>query len=269
VSLAERARLLRRMVSINIAGAIAYRTDIMFFMLGAVFGPLLSATIWRAAIASGASVPMSTSDLMTYFVLMALVSTLTSSWLSGFLADEIRNGSLSIWLARPGSFLYELAANNISEKAIKLTILVPLVALFGWLLREDIDLSVPAWRWLAAAASVLLGAVIAFSIDVAEGSLAFWMDDISGIIRARALFALVLSGQLLPLQLMPEWSQDFLMAQPFRYIISFPLELITGDLSQAEIAAGAVAQVAYAIAFAWLARTVWRRGQYSYSAVGA
>ncbi len=266
---AERGRLIRRMLSINIAGAVAYRTDILFFMLGAVFGPLLSATVWRSAIASGAEVPMSTSDLMTYFVLLALVSTLTSAWLSGYLADQIRNGSLSVWLARPGSFLYEMIANNLSEKVIKLTVLVPLVALFGWMFRHDIDLALPAWRWAAAAVSIILAATIAFSIDVAEGSLAFWMDDIAGIIRARGLFALVLSGQLVPLELMPKWSHGFLMAQPFRYIISFPLEIITGSLTSTQLAAGATMQVVYTIAFVWLARTVWRRGQYSYAAVGA
>ncbi len=269
MTLAQRARLLRRLVAINMAVTVAYPFDFFCYMLGAVLSPLIAALVWRAAVASGAELPVDTSYLMTYFVLLAVVSMLTSSWLSGFLANSIRNGKLSVWLARPGSLLYEMAANNVAEKAFKTVVLFPMVALFAWFFREDFAVTARAWQWGIIVLAILMGAVIAVSLDVAEGSLAFWLDDVSGLIKARALAAAVLAGQVVPLALMPEWAQGFLRAQPFRYILSFPLELMVGDLSRNEIVYGVVVQVMYTVLFVVAARWLWSTGKRSYAAVGA
>jgi ABC-2 type transport system permease protein len=265
----EIGRLLRRMITINMSMSLAYRGDFVFFMLSVVLGPLLSVLIWQTAIASGAELPIDSTYLTSYFVLLGVVSMLTSSWLSTFLAGEIRDGRLSVWLARPGSYLYEMAANNIAEKAFKLVVLLPMVLAFGLWFRDSVELTAPAWRWTVVAVSIAMGAGIAFALDVIEGSLGFWLEDISGLARARSLLVMVLAGQLVPLALMPEWAQGFMEAQPFRYILSFPLEVIVGDLPRGEIAAGLVLQVTYTVLFILVARWIWRRGKRSYSAVGA
>jgi len=269
MTFAEKARLLGRMVAVNMAGNLAYRGDFVFFMLGAIFSPLLAALIWKAAIASGASLPVDRSYVITYFVLLSLVSVLTSSWLSGFMADDIRNGKLSVWLARPGSYLYELAANNIAEKGIKLVILVPMVLGISWIFRDDLAVTGVPWQWAVAVLAVALGAVLTFSLDVVEGSLGFWLDDVAGIVRARGLLMAVLAGQVVPLALMPEWAQGFLTAQPFRYLVSFPLEVMLGSLSNEEIATGLALQVAYTALFLFAARGMWNTGKRGYAAVGA
>ena len=269
MTLPQHFRLLRRLVALNMAVSMAYPFAFFCYMFGAVFPPLIAALVWRAAIESGPALPVDASYVMTYFVLMAVVSMLTSSWLSGFLANNIRNGKLSVWLARPGSFLYDLAANNLSEKAFKSVILFPMVAGFAWLFRHDVSLAAPAWRWGIAVVAILLGAVIAISLDIAEGSLAFWIDDVSGLVRARTLLMAVLAGAVVPLALMPEWAQGFLMVQPFRYILSFPLELIVGGLSGNEIAAGLALQLLYTVLFVAGARWLWTTGKRSYAAVGA
>jgi ABC-2 type transport system permease protein len=269
MTLAQHVRLLRRLVALNMAVSMAYPFAFFCYMFSMVFAPLISALVWRAAIASGAALPVDTSYLMTYFVLLSVFSMLTSSWLSGFLANSIRNGRLSVWLARPGSLLYDMAANNISEKTFKSVMLFPMVAFFAWLFRDDVSFAAAAWRWGVAAIAILMGAVIAISLDVAEGSLAFWIDDVSGLIKARALLMAVLAGQVVPLALFPEWAQGFLMAQPFRYIVSFPLEVVVGDLPPEEVATGLALQVTYTVIFVVLAQWVWTMGKRSYAAVGA
>jgi len=265
----EIGRLLRRMIAMNVAMTLAYRGDFVFYMLSIVLGPLFSVMIWRAAIASGAELPVDATYLTSYFVLLGVVSMLTSSWLSTFLASEIRDGRLSIWLARPGSYLYGMAANNIAEKGFKLIVLMPMVFAFGFWFRDSVDLAAPAWRWTIVAVSILMGACIAFALDVIEGSLGFWLEDITGLARARALVVMVLAGQLVPLALMPGWAQGFMEVQPFRYILSFPLEIIVGDLPAGEVATGLVSQAGYTAFFILGARAIWARGKRAYSAVGA
>ncbi len=269
MTFSETVRLLRRMIAVNVINSAAYRGDMLMFMLGAILSPIISLLVWRAAIASGADLPISDTYLTSYFVLLSVISVLTSAWLSGFLAHKIRNGELSSWLARPGSFLYELAANNVSEKVIKLMALIPMVIVFGFINRDQLDLSAPAWRWALLVVSTVLGAILFFSLDVIEGSLAFWLEEVSGLVAVRHLLMLVLAGQLVPLALLPEWSQGFLVAQPFRYLLSFPIELIVADLSTRDVAIGLAYQVGWTMVFVLASRWVWGRGKRAYAAVGA
>jgi ABC-2 type transport system permease protein len=269
MSFPEVVRLLRRMIAINMANSLAYRGDFVFYMLSIVLGPVISVLIWQTAIASGAELPVDQTYLTSYFVLLGVVSMLTSAWLSMFMAEEIRNGRLSVWLARPGSFLYEMAANNLAEKAFKLVILAPMILVFGLFFRDSVSVAAPAWRWAIVALSVALAACITFSLDVIEGSLAFWIDDVSGLARARSLLVMVLAGQLVPLALMPEWARGFIDAQPFRFILSFPLEIVVGELPPGKIVSGLALQAMYTVLFVVTARAIWSRGKRSYAAVGA
>ena len=269
MTIAEYRRLLARLVVINVVNTVTYRADFVMYMLGTILTPVISLLVWRAAIASGAELPITETYLTSYFVVLAVVNMLTSAWLSEFLAAQIRDGRLSIWLARPGSFLYELAANNISEKCFKLVVLLPMVVTFGFIFRANLSISTSPLLWALWLASVLMGAVMFFCLDVIEGSLAFWLDEVSGIVAVRHLLMLVLAGQLVPLALMPGWAQGFLDLQPFRYLLSFPIELVVGSLSRSEIMFGLLVQGAWTVALVLGSRWIWGRGQRAYSAVGA
>jgi ABC-2 type transport system permease protein len=95
------------------------------------------------------------------------------------------------------------------------------------------------------------------------------MDDVSALVQARSIIASVLSGSVVPLALMPSWSQGFVDHQPFRYTVSFPVEIVAGQLSGPELVAGFGVQLGYVVVFAVIARLVWAAGIRSYSAVGA
>jgi ABC-2 type transport system permease protein len=57
--------------------------------------------------------------------------------------------------------------------------------------------------------------------------------------------------------------------QPFRYILSFPLEVIVGDLGRSDIVLGLALQAMYTALFVLGARQLWSRGKRSYAATGA
>ena len=269
MSLGEILRVIRRLVVGGIAGSLAYPVDFVFYMLGTIIGPIIAALVWRAAIAAGADLPVDAQYITTYFVLLSLVSMLSSAWLSMFMADTIRDGRLNVWLARPGSFLYEMAANNIAEKAVKLVILVPMIAIFAWFMRDSLTLGVAPWRWGALLVSTLMAALIFFWIDVAMGSLGFWLEDISGLEWGRSLLTRLITGQMIPLVLFPAWMQGFLHVQPFRYTVSFPLEIVVSNLSAQEVVTGLGVQALWTALFVIGGLSLWRRGLRSYAAVGA
>jgi ABC-2 type transport system permease protein len=68
---------------------------------------------------------------------------------------------------------------------------------------------------------------------------------------------------------MPEWSRGFVDYQPYRYTVSFPVEIVAGNLSGGELLTGLTIQLGYVVGAALLARAVWAAGIRAYSAVGA
>jgi len=269
MSLRQVLALMRRMTALGVISTFIYRGDFVFYMLGTIIGPIISAFVWRAALAAGADLPVDANYITTYFVLLSLVTMLASAWLAIFMADTIRDGRLNVWLARPGSFLYEMAANNIAEKIIKFVILTPMIAIFAWFVRDSLTLDVDAWRWGALLVSTAMAALIFFWLDVAMGSLGFWLEDISGLEWGRSLLTALITGQMIPLALFPAWMQGFLHVQPMRYTVSFPLEIVVSDLSAHEVLTGLGVQAGWTVAFIALGLGLWRRGLHSYAAVGA
>ena len=266
---AQSLRIIRRLVVIDLSMALIYRAEFVMYMLSTVLAPTISLLIWRAALANGAALPVDEEYLTTYFVLLGVVSMLTSSWISGFLAESIRLGKISIWIVRPGSTHFNGIANNLSEKIVKSAALAPLIAILWWFFRDSIVLPTDPLRWLLAGIAIVAAAVMVYALDVLIGALAFWVDDIGGIDWARNLITIVLSGQLVPLVLMPAWARGMMDVQPFRFTLSFPLELIVGDLSPADLALGMTLQLLYPVLTVLAAYRLWRRGMRAYTAVGA
>lgn len=259
------ARVLRILVTREIAIMLHYRWWLAFMQLANVIAPAISLLVWRGAIQQGANPPVTESFLTTYLVLVSIVAMLTSSWTSGFLADSIRLGSLSSWLVRPCSTHLNGIANNIGEKVVKLVLLIPLVAVLGIIFRGEVDLPSAGGRWLVFAGSVLMAGAMAFSLDIVIGSLAFWFEDVSAVNRLRLLLSRILSGALIPLALFPAMFSGFLNAQPFRFMVSFPLEVLLGDPPGSSYAL----QFGWFVAFVGAAVVVWRVGLRSYQGAGA
>jgi ABC-2 type transport system permease protein len=259
------SRVLRVLVIREITIMLHYRWWLAFMQLSNVIAPVISLLVWRGAIAQGSTPPVTESFLTTYLVLVSIVSMLTSSWTSGFLADSIRLGGLSAWLVRPCSTHLNGIANNVGEKVVKLFLLVPLVVLLGIIFRGEIDLPGTAGRWLAFGVSLLMAAAMTYALDVVIGSLAFWFEDVSAVNRLRFLVSRILSGALIPLALFPAMFSGFLDAQPFRFMVSFPLEVLLGNPSSGSYAL----QVGWFAVFIGAAVITWRLGLRSYQGAGA
>jgi ABC-2 type transport system permease protein len=259
------ARVLRILVIREVTIMLHYRWWLAFLQLSNIVAPAISLLVWRGAISQGATPPVTETFLTTYLVLVSIVAMLTSSWTSGFLAESIRLGGLSSWLVRPCSTHLNGIANNLGEKVVKLFLLVPLVAVLGVIFRSEVALPSQGTRWLAFAVSLLMAGAMTFALDVLIGSLAFWFEDVSAIDRLRSLLSRILSGALIPLALFPGAFTSFLNAQPFRFMVSFPLEVLLGNPSKSSFAL----QLAWFAAFVGAAVLVWRVGLRSYQGAGA
>jgi ABC-2 type transport system permease protein len=101
------------------------------------------------------------------------------------------------------------------------------------------------------------------------GLLGFWITRSLSVNDAWFFTYSLASGYLIPLDLFPPGVREFLWYLPFRYTMSFPVELLMGRLSGPAILQGIAIQGVWVAAMYAVNRWVWRRGLRHYSAVGA
>ena len=261
-------RVIRRMVALNVMETLEYRGAFFVFMVNTVVTPLVSLLVWLTVSEQGVSLPYDRSQLVTYYVLLSVVSMLTGTWGASFLADDIRLGSLSKWLLRPSPFIAGWIGNNVGEKVVKLPLLLPLVGLVALAFRADLRLPADPRAWLLFSLCLPLAAAIAFLLDYVTGLSAFWIQDVKSLDRVRRLVGAFLAGQFVPLALFPPALLPLLEALPFRYTLSFPLEVLTGSLSAEATARGMLWQIGYCLGLWVCYRLMWHFGLKSYAAPG-
>ncbi|MFJ6677207.1 ABC-2 family transporter protein [Actinosynnema sp. NPDC091369] len=133
---------------------------------------------------------------------------------------------------------------------------------------DDLRLPAHPGRWLLFTWALVLGAALTFSLDVIIGSLAFWWQDVTAVDRRRHLVTLFLSGALVPLAVLPAAWGPFLWAQPFGYVVAFPIRtLLEPDVT--DLGAGAAVQAAWVALAVAGARATWVRGLRRYHGAGA
>lgn len=262
-------RVLWRMVAANVQMTLEYRGAFVVYMLSTVLAPVISLLVWLTVSEQGVGLPFSRGQLVTYYLLLSVVSMLTATWLGDYLAQRIRTGKISPWLLIPAPYILRDAGNNIGEKIIKLPLLLPMVAVVALLFRDDVRLPTAPSAWLLFVVCLPMTAAVAFLLDFVIGSLAFWIQDVNGLIRLKTLVGAFFAGQFVPLAFFPPALSPLLEVQPFRYTLSFPLEVLTGGLSNVQLARGFALQAGYCVALWALYRLQWRYGLRAYSASGA
>jgi ABC-2 type transport system permease protein len=117
--------------------------------------------------------------------------------------------------------------------------------------------------------AVLLAAAMRFFISFTTGLLAFWTTRATAIMELHAGVSLFLAGRIAPLALLPPAVAGVAGVLWFRYMLAFPVELLTGAVHGSDaVLRGLAGQVVW-LGF-WVAayRIVWSRGIRKYGAVG-
>jgi ABC-2 type transport system permease protein len=98
--------------------------------------------------------------------------------------------------------------------------------------------------------------------------LAFWATRADALLALQDALVFLLAGQVAPTVLLPGALRALANVLPFRYMLGFPVEVLTGRLSPAEVGRGFALQAAWLVVAVTLYGMLWRRGVRRYSAVG-
>lgn len=253
----------------SLAATLQYRASLVIWMIGHVLEPLVFLMVWSAvARAGGGSVGAFTPETFAaYFILLMLVNQVTFTWIMYEYEYRVRNGTLSFALLRPIHPIHSDIADNIASKLLTM----PFMLIIAGILAVGFHASYTpvVWSLIAAIPSLLLGFLVRFLLEWTLALASFWTTRVSAINQVYFILVLFFSGQLAPLALYPHLIQVFASILPFRWMISFPLELLLGQLSPQQLLTGFLFQIAWLALGLLFLRFVWRAGVKVYSAVGA
>lgn len=252
------------------ARALQYRAQIIVWVLSSSL-PLIMMMVWlsiAAQQADGTVNGFGRDDFIRYFLAVTFMRRMTGVWFIWDLDRDIRLGALSAQLLRPLDPLHHYFVRSvIAIRPVQFSIIAPPVLLAIWLTGVSYDWSVGTVLLMFAAA--FFASLIEFFAQAAIGMLAFWITQATSVAEAWFFIRALFSGWVIPLAMFPAQMEAVLSYFPFRYMLSFPVEIIMGRLGTAEIGRGLAIQWAWIMGFYLLYRWLWHRGLKQYSAVGA
>jgi viologen exporter family transport system permease protein len=254
---------------ITLASFVQYRASIFIYTLWHVLEPVIYLVVWSTVSRArqGSVGGFSAGDFVAYFVAVMLVNHFTYTWIFYEFDYRIRHGALSMALLRPLHPIHSDVVDNLSSKLITLPVMLGAAGLLALVFGATVR--VQPWALAAFVPALALAVALRFAVEWTLALAAFWTTRMSAVIQGYYMVLLFLSGQMAPLGLLPEPVQRVAAALPFRWMVSFPVELALGRLSPAQALAGLGMQALWLAVAALVLRTVWRAGLRAYSAVGA
>ena len=196
-----------------------------------------------------------------------LVNQVTYTWIMYEFEYRVREGILSFSLLKPVHPIHSDIADNISSKLITTPFMI-LVAI-GLAAIFHPTISPQPWAVALFFPVLLLAFAVRFLLEWTVALSTFWTTRVGAVNQIYYVVMLFLSGQFAPLTLLPFPIQVIAYILPFRWLISFPIDLVSGRLTVGEALIGVGAQIAWlALSYIFL-RLVWRAGVKVYSAVGS
>jgi ABC-2 type transport system permease protein len=239
-----------------------------FFLLafGWMIPPLVYLFVWSTAAGKETVGGLTRGEFVAYYLVLILVNQLTYSQTNWTVGDVIREGKLSPWLLRPMSPLYHTLSDEVAGKVVYMVFVVPVTAGLALILRPELHVTLR--DGLAFVPALALAWMLRFFWGYWLALLAFWATRADALLALQDGLVFLLAGQVAPTALLPASMRSLATVLPFRYMVGFPVEVLTGQLDTAGLLAGFAWQAGWlAIALALFA-ILWRTGLRRYTAVG-
>ncbi len=214
--------------------------------------------------------PYSDADYLLYYLLVPFILNITDSRSIFKFASAVKDGSLSRDLLKPYPapllFLIETVTGNL----VQLVYLLPMTIAGLFFFRQrlpqiDFNYQLVTYFGLALAGGAILRMLVSGSIAL----LGFWLENVTtlNLVLNGGIWAL-LGGMIVPVATFPDTIREIAGYLPYRYMLSFPIEILTGRLGHDELISGFLVILAWSAIFGVLCRGIWCRGLKAFTAYG-
>jgi len=207
------------------------------------------------------------SSMITYLVMVRFLHFTTRGNITRLVADEIKEGKLSIYLLKPFNYLgfwfSSFWADRLFECLVRLSVLVLFIVILPQYFRFP-----PVFQVISFFLFLVISLLLNFLLNVLIASAAFWVTDIRLFSTTLGLSLGFLAGKVIPVDIMPGALKDLSLFLPFQYTLYFPIKIFQGRFIGGEILRGVLVSLIWLVVFFWLLLFLWKRGLKKYEAVG-
>ncbi len=244
-----------------------YRAGVLIWMLVNVM-PLVMLAVWFSLAEDGPIAGYSQADFVSYYLLLTFMRQMTTVWVIHELDYDIRHGNLSIKLLYPFNPIHAYMSDNLADKILRLAVLA-FLAIFAVILfpMAHYDITPVSVTLMLVTMAAAWG--MRFLSQYTFALLAFWISAAQSLHEVWYATWLMLGGMVAPLDLFPAPVAAIAKYLPFRFMLSFPVEVMLGRLTFEETLLGLGATAFWLCVMIVVYRWVWGRGIRQFSAFGA
>lgn len=230
--------------------------------------PILMIAVWRVVLEAGAKVDFSYPQFVTYYLLSTVYYRLVQVWSLENVSREIYSGTFSNWLLRPLFYLKIDLAHNFGLKVTRLITIFPIFFLIEFFYQKDFMNTITIVNIFILILSLILGFFLYFVMENSFSLISFWTEQMSKFSEIYYIINNFLSGGVLPLTLLPGPLKTLVMFLPFRYLLSFPLEISMNLLTVKQIIQGLSIELGWIIFFTLMYFWLLPKGLRKYTDIG-
>lgn len=244
-----------------------YRAANYFYMIGMITEPVVYLVVWSTIARSegGAVGGYTPGTFAAYYIVWTLVRNMNIVFTPFGWEERIREGTLSGQLVRPMHPIHYDLGFFAGWKVVVIVFWLPIAGVLALIFHPELD---PRPQQIVVFFFAIWGAYLIRSFLLwMLGMVTFWTTRVSAPFEAYFAAELLLSGRVLPLDLMPEWAQDVANFLPFRWTFGYPITSLVGPISDRDLYLGLLAQAGWIAAGALGVWWMWRRAVRRYTAV--
>ena len=237
-----------------------YRAAALAGLATQLFWGLIRVMIFDAFYRSStAAQPMTYSQTVSYLWLVQALLLLMPMRLDWEIRAMVRDGTVAYELARPADLYWFWYSRRVASILAPILLrAVPIFLIAGLFLGLRPPASVlSALVWLASVCSAIL---LSSAITTLMAISLLWTISGEGISRLMLALTFIFSGALVPVPFLPDWTQSFVNALPFRGLMDTPFRLYVGQIAPQSAAAVLAHQLVWTAALILLGRVVLSRG---------
>jgi ABC-2 type transport system permease protein len=246
-----------------------YRAHFLLWRLRSIIAFLAVFFMWNALFMQREAIAGFTKpEMFTYVILGAFLSMVIFSAKSGVIADEIKDGTLSVYLMRPVGYFRSWFMRDAADKLFNIGASILELSVIIYLLAPPMSLSTDGVYLLLTMLSICVAIVMFFVLQIAVAMAAFWLVETWPIRFVYIVLIQFFAGVMFPLSIFPGILGAILQYTPFAYLVYIPVMIYLGkyDILQS------IVQIAIGILWCiviWIgAHILWKKGLRLYSAVG-
>jgi ABC-2 type transport system permease protein len=243
-----------------------HRTFFFILAFGWMIQPLIFLFVWATAAGDETIGGLTRGEIIGYYLVLILVNQLTYAQTNWTVGDLIRGGDMNRLLLYPMSPLYNTVASEMAGKVVYMTFVVPVVVFLALWLKPEMQIT--AVTVLAFIPTLVMAWLLRFLWGYWLALLAFWATRADGLLALQDALVFLLGGMVAPTIFLPDGLRLAATLFPFRYMVAFPAEVLTGMLDRGQMLTGFAIQGFWLVVAIFLYQLFWRRGVGHYEAVG-